>query len=440
MYVSDEDKFFRMDSDEWLTMQGFNARFNREVQAEDDEDGNKSAAWLALDLLNAPVVTRPIYLPWADQTFEMDGVSCVNTYRLSSVPEPVEALSDTGRKAVQTILTHLNLICGGRAEVVQTMVDWMAHNVQRPGVKIRWSPLIKGIEGDGKSVLGSLMAAVMGRSNVRNVSPKVLGTDFTGWAEGSCVAVLEEIKLTGHNRYDILNALKPFLTNDSVEIHRKGQDPYDAINTTNYLAFTNHGDALPINDTDRRWLIVFSPFSDRTELAAKVREQKGRGGSDSDVLGAYFDSLHDAVNTHRAELRRWLLDWPIASSFKPNGTAPHTDEKALMVGMSRSEEELAIKDLLEKGGVGFNTTIFASARLYAAYLQSGADSSLASTSWNHVLKKLGYTRLPKKVKWDGRAESVWVKGSKNLEPGVCRSELDKTLHLGGEGSGSDDLF
>lgn len=177
------------------------------------------------------------------------------------------------------VMRHLNLLCGGREPVVQTLVDWMAHNVQHPGVKVRWAPLIKGVEGDGKTVLGSIMAAVMGRSNVRNVSPKVLGTDFTGWAEGSCVAVLEEIKLTGHNRYDILNALKPFVTNDSIEVHRKGKDTYDAVNTTNYIAFTNYPDALPLTDTDRRWWIVFSPFTHKDEMEAAIRAQAGAAGA-----------------------------------------------------------------------------------------------------------------------------------------------------------------
>jgi len=439
VYVSDEDKFYRIDSDEWLTMQGFNARFNRELPRDDDE-GGKSAAWVALEDFRIPTVTRARYLPWADALFDLDGVSHVNKYRHSSVPQATEYLSVDGKKAVEIVKRHVGLICGHRPDVSRTLLDWMAHNVQRPGVKVRWAPLIKGIEGDGKTVLGTLLAAVMGRANVRNVSPKVLGTDFTGWAEGSCVAVLEEIKLTGHNRYDILNALKPFVTNDSVEIHRKGQDPYDSINTTNYIAFTNYPDALPLTDTDRRWWIVFSPFTDRTGLAAAIRSQGWGDGSDDQVLGAYFELLNNTINTCRAELRRWLLDWKVSDTFRPNGSAPMTQEKAVMIGMNVSDEEMAIKEALEKGGVGISQDVFASSYLRNELINSGAEVRLETTAWNHALKRIGYTRVPKKVKWRGGAEVIWVRGHANWEPQQIRARLDKTVRSEPEGSESDDLF
>lgn len=58
VYVSDDDKFYRIDSDEWLSMQGFNARFNREVPMGEDGTISKSAAWLALEDYAIPNVTR----------------------------------------------------------------------------------------------------------------------------------------------------------------------------------------------------------------------------------------------------------------------------------------------------------------------------------------------------------------------------------------------
>jgi hypothetical protein len=32
---------------------------------------------------------------------------------------------------------------------------------------------------------------------VKQISPKVLGTDFSDWAHGACIGVLEEIRLAG---------------------------------------------------------------------------------------------------------------------------------------------------------------------------------------------------------------------------------------------------
>ena len=339
---------------------------------------------------HVPTVTRGMYLPWAGPRFTEAGIDCVNTYRPSTTPTPVAQLSADGRGAIEIVKRHFDFLAGGRAEVVQTLIDWMAHNVQHPGVKIRWAPLWKGVEGDGKTVMGELMASVMGRVNVKNVSPKVLGTDFTGWAQGSALVVLEEIKLSGHNRYDILNALKPFITNSSIEVHRKGKDTTDSINTTNYIAFTNYADALPLTDTDRRWWIVFTPFATSSDMADAVA---GVAAS----LGAYFDALHDAIQKNPAELRRWLLDHQISASFKPNGSAPMTDEKALMVSSAMRDDEATVREILAEsasGNVqGVTPKMFSSQSMSEALMMADTEFALATTSRNALFSKCGFTKV-----------------------------------------------
>ena len=434
VYVTDDDKFFRIDSAEWLSKQGFDAKFNREMPRNEEGEITTVASWYALNEMSVPVVTKAIYLPWAEGRFVLDGTEYANTYRPSSVPEAAPTLSGAGVHARNLMLRHIRLLCDNREAEVQTLLDWLAFNVQHPGVKIRWAPLIKGIEGDGKTSLGTLLRAVMGSVNVRNVSPKVLGTDFTGWSQGSAVVTLEEIRLTGHSRHDILNALKPYVTNDSIEVHAKGKDPFDAINTTNYMAFTNFVDALPLTDTDRRWWILFTPWANREQLSASI----GAGAS-RDVLGAYFDELNRVMENSRAELRRWLLDHPISPNFRPNGSAPASSEKALMIGMNVSEDEMTVRDTIEKGGVGVTKQVFLSSRLRALVSENGGVEDDKTQAWNRLLVRCGYTRLPKKLKWRGRTDPVWVLGSNLSEPDEIRQILLKTLPVGSD-DGEEDLF
>lgn len=430
-YVTNDDKFFRPDSEEWLSKQGFNARFNRELPR-DEDSGPPDASAFVLNDLCLPVVTKSMYLPWAAGVFVHEGVPCVNTYRPSTAPVPVDKLSAADWAIIKLVTQHIDLLSGGRPEVTATMIDWLAHNVQKPGVKIRWAPLWKGVEGDGKTVMGSLLASVMGRINVRNVSPKVLATDFTGWAEGAAVAVLEEIKLTGHNKFDILNSLKPFITNDSIEVHSKGKDTRESVNTVNYIAFTNYSDALPLGDTDRRWWIVFTPFTSRGDMETAVRGMAPN-------LGIYFDRLHDAIQQHPAVFRRWLLDYRISDTFRPNGSAPMTAEKAVMISMGSSEEEDAVRDVLstceasatpgdERAAVrGVTPNLFSSRCMGDALVLSDADISINGYTRNKLFGQVGFTKLPKKVKWNGEAHLIWVKGGLNPEPELVRQILDKTL-------------
>ena len=438
-YITDGDEFYRYDSDEHLTQQGFNAKFNRELPRGEDDAVTVQAAAQVLNDDQVPTVTRGVYLPWAGPAFELHGVKCVNTYRLSTTPAAVASVSAEGREAVAVVLRHFHFLAGGRPEVVTTLVDWMAHNVQKPGVKIRWAPLWKGVEGDGKSLMGSLMASVMGRVNVRNVSPKVLGTDFTGWAEGAALVVMEEIKLTGHNRYDILNALKPFITNDSVEVHSKGKDGRDSVNVTNYIAFTNYADALPLTDTDRRWWIVFTPFASSQEMAAAVA-----GVAPS--LGAYFDRLHDVIQKHPAELRRWLLDHVISAAFKPNGSAPMTDEKAMMVSSSMRDDEAEVREILEQSGSakvqGVTPKLFSSQSMSEALMLADTEMSMATTSKNLLFSKCGFTKVPSRIKWNGMPHRVWFKGSVIPSGDDIRNLLNATICEKSQEKGTEclDLF
>lgn len=446
VWVTDDDKFYRMDTDEWLTMQSFNAKYNREIQGQDDEF-HKTASWVALEDLQLPTVTRGKYAPMRvpgraingkvidSLVFEEDGVLFVNTFRPSSVPPTADVIDADGRQAIEVVLRHVRLVAGGRQRIVDILLSWIAFNVQWTGLKIRWAPLIKGIEGDGKSFFGLLMGALIGRPNVRNVSPTVLGTDFTGWAEGACVAVLEEIKLTGHNRYDILNALKPYITNTSVEIHRKGRDPYNAENTQNYIAFTNHSDALPLSDTDRRWLVLHTPYSTQEEFERIVREMSGL---DND---AYFSELFSTLETHAAALRRWFMDYVICDEFKANGHAPQTEEKQMMIALSKSAEESMIEEIVEIGALGVTKTVLASSCLSDAMQSFGSEITLATTALNRALTKSGWSKIPKRVKWNGRAHWIWTRGTVPSWNQSLKAELDKTLSLAGSGSRlAVDLF
>ena len=171
-----------------------------------------------------------------------------------------------------------------------------------------------------------------------------------------------------------------------------------------------------------------------------IRSQLGVAGSDRDVLGAYFDALHGAIHTCRADLRRWLLDWPISAGFKPNGSAPMTEEKGVMIGMSVSDEEMAVRELLEKGGPGYTEEAFVSSYLRNAVLNSGADIDLATSSWNLLLKRLGFTKWPKRVKFNGATEIVWTKQATLSGVTTVIASLNETLTGNREPESVDDLF
>lgn len=419
-YVTDVDKFYRYDTEDWLTQQGFNARYNRHIPP---GDNRPTAYTLALETFNLPVVRRALYWPGGDKKPAHEGGYVINTYRPSSVPDAAEVETGPGKTAVELIKAHINLLANNRPEVATAIIDFLAYCVQNPGKKIRYAILLKGVEGDGKSLLGSLMGHVMGQANVKMISPKAVASDFNGWSEGSCLGVLEEIRLVGHNRHDILNAVKPCITNDVIPIHRKGKDEYNCPNMTNYIAFTNHSDALPLEDTDRRWLIIFTPWNSMEEMAARLTVP----------VSKYFDAIHAALKDCAPYLRRWLLEWEVSPTFNPNGRAPDTLEKQTMISLGVSDEETMARDLIARGITGVSEKVISTSELTQALAAEGLPM-LIGRRVTALMLKLGYTRVEKPIKWtgfDNRTRRVWVKGSVPDLPSLHRL-LDETISLGSE--------
>jgi hypothetical protein len=385
VYVTDEDKFFNVNTKRRVSVQGFNAMFNREIGGDD-----VNAARTALDDWDMPNVQRTAYVPWLGSLFDMGDVPCANSYRPESMPVVVP---HDGSRAVCLVEQHVRTLLGDSAN---TFIQWMAHNVQHPGRKIRWAYIIKGIPGDGKSLLGTVMGQVMGAENTIVISPRVLGTDFNGWAEGHCVGICEEMREVGHSRHDNMNAMKPNITNDTIPIHRKGRDEYNIINTTNYVIFTNYADALPLDEGDRRFAVVFSPFDNKEQIEEKFGAE-------------YFAELHDAIHNEPGELRSWLLSVDLAG-FDPNGPAPMTADKESMIAMAKTDEELLAEEVIREGAVGVTFEVLSSGHLTAA-MRAKSDEFLRTTQVARLLVKLGYTQRGTPVWWNGKTCRVWTKAS-----------------------------
>lgn len=432
VYISADDQFFKMNTEVRMTTQGFNANFNRYMPRDENGMVTVSAHTMALEHYRIPAVNRGLYMPKCGPLFNelggnRVGVLNVNTYSETSVPVADKVYTEAGLKAVELFKKHILMFCDQREREAKLLMSWLAHNVQKPGVKIRWAILLKGIEGDGKSIIGDLMRSVMGTMNVKSVGPTVLAKDFNGWSEGSCLAIIEELRIAGHNRYDTANRLKPLITNDAVEIHRKGKDSYEVWNTQNYISFTNYVDALPLTNTDRRYMIIFSPFTTKEELEIAT------GGS-----AKYFSELHNALHTQFRAVRKFLLEYKIDyNEFNPNGHAPESDEKNQMIEMGISDDQRLIQQCIEQGGVGISKNVLVSSYLRVAANFADSDTVISKHEFNKIMERLGWTKYPKRVWWNNKTEIVWHYGKVGNWEQKMLPILEATLP--GKLQNSDDL-
>ncbi len=418
-YLKARGVFRNIETGEECKTDAFNLAFAAVVPdmvASNGRTYRPTAAKYVLNDLGVEQAHDVLYWPKAAKFgmfFEHDRVRYVNSYLPNRVPKADQNWQS--HPAWQVVQDHLRQIL---PIDWKQLVKWMAHNVQHPGEKILWAPIIKGVQGDGKTTIYRVMMAVMGEKNVREISTQELTSEFNAWAEGSCVAVLEEIRIKGHNRHDAMNKLKPVVSNTTVSVVRKGRDGRNVPNCTNYMALTNHEDALALDADDRRWGVFFTKYRSREEMLAETGPE-------------YWDRLHSAYQDNPGVIRGWLENIDL-SDFDCNAAPEPTDAKKLMIELSRGEAEASVIEAIEMGAFGVDKLVIATDCLNDT-IKANGGYQLQSVILFKILTSLGYEKVDKAFKWKKKTRRLYVHKSKaewmemnDLHREEIRELLDKT--------------
>ena len=393
-YVAGQDVFFFRQGDRRYAPDVLNNMFNVYLMPQGGNDSGKPSIYAKDYLLNVvriPRVDQFSYDPAnAGLTFITDPVTntrFVNTYR-PTYPEPDEkGAAELGA----LIEAHVHNLFDQYAEM---LLSYLCFIVQNPGRKIRWSPLLQGAPGCGKTLLAMLLKAVLGPTNVRLTDADQLFRNYNGWAEGAQVVAFEEVRVVGHNRHQVMNRLKPVITNDEITIEEKYIKASQAPNITNYILLTNYQDALALTPDDRRYFVLFARY--------QTEEQVAELGKD------YFRKLFGAIDHSAPQLRHWMLSRTICDEFDPNGHAPRTIYRSEMVGAASTPIAVAIREALDDSTNPLITEDAVSLKALTDWLSAKGIREGSGQSVTSVLREFGFrsalrSRLP-----DGR-HSFWVK-------------------------------
>lgn len=345
-----------------------------------------------LNYVKVPKVYDNIYDPTQpnDIYIHKEGRSYVNTYT-RSYPEPDRP---NAGYCGDLLKGHLaNLIA--EPEYANTVLNFLAYNVQNPGYKIRWAILLQGTPGCGKTFLSDAMGVVLGASNVTCVDKEALDSGWNDWAYGSQLVGIEEVRIAGHNRHDIMNRIKPLITNNSIAINERFRSTRTVENHTNYLLFTNHHDALAIDENDRRYFVIKSPMQTRQQVF--------------DLGPDYFDDLYDMLENCPGGLRAFLEDYEINKDFNPHKVPGPTKYSKQLVEDTRSEVHTVIRDIIEQYPNGYvNNEIVCYGKLLDMIETSDYNGGFKHPQIAAVLREEGYTSKGR-LNIDGDRHRVWAK-------------------------------
>lgn len=361
----------------------FDVKHSRETPP--DGDGNPQRATVYADSRIA-CVHCGMYAPMFGEVFTHEGVDYFNTYRPNQLSR-VEA-----GEVAERVKRHVAHLLPDESEQ-QLLINYLAHNVQHPGVKIQWAIILQGVQGDGKSFFAEMMRHVLGFGNCNIIGAEALDEKYTAFAEGRCMVFIEELKLDNYRKYETINKLKPYITNTVVSVRKMYQDTYEALNTTNYIALTNFKDALPIDDSDRRYCVLFSQWQGREALEAFIKEHP-----------TYYPDLYEAMRQAPGEILDWLMSIKIPDSFYAAKRAPATAAKVMMQDLHRGDDWDAVADAIDKFRcVDINEHVINVSKLTA--LATGAFEDFpdfpGKNRLAHLLHDMGYTNCSR-VTFDGK--------------------------------------
>lgn len=341
-YVYGESSFHHADSNRLLTKEGFDALFmmpmGKMVGFTNSGTPVMSASTAALTVWEMQKAYGMQFHPGREEIFTEDGVTFVNRYRKAVIPDD----GYRGKRGVELLIRLLRDLYPDKRHR-ELIMDYLAHMYRYPAKKLKYALLLKGANEEGKTLLYRLMRRVLGKNNCATVQTSQLKKEFNDFIDGKLLCCIEEIKLSGKDGAEALNNLKAPITNQDVSVEGKGTKVRNIDNYCNWLVFTNFEDAVPIEDDDSRWLIIFSRFKTNEETAAWKEALTMEEGGD------YRDALYDEIEQHPWQFIRYFEKYKFSGEYKPNARAPKTVFKRLMTEDGRSEERVILEEMLAGG-------------------------------------------------------------------------------------------
>jgi hypothetical protein len=299
----------------------------------------------------------------------------VNTYI------PIETERTAGD--VSPFLLHLEKLLPERHDR-EIILSYMAACVQHKGVKFQWAPLLQGVEGNGKTLLTRCVTFAVGNRYSHLPPANELNEKFNSWLFEKLFIGIEEFCVPDNKR-EIVEIMKPMITNDRLAMRAMQRDQVMGDNRANFILNTNHRDAFRKTKNDRRFAMFFT--------AQQAVEDLSRDGMTPNYFSKLYKWLRDGGY---AAVNGYLHQYAIIDEYNPasGNRAPETTttQEAILAGMGRVEQ--AILEAIGEGVVGFAGGWVSSTALDRLLRQMRADGAIPVNKRRELMNSLGYDWHP----------------------------------------------
>jgi hypothetical protein len=283
------------------------------------------------------------------------------------------------------------------------ILKWLAHRVQRPGVKINHALVLGGKMGIGKDTLLEPVKEAVGRWNWTEITPQQMMGRFNGFVQSVVVRVNEARDLGDIDKFKFYDGSKQYIAAppDVIRVDEKHRKEFPVINVAGIILTTNHKTAgLYLPADDRRHFVAWSPLSKEDFDEVYWNDLWGWLGEDgSGHVGAYLASID-------------------LSDFDPKAPPPKTETFYAIVDAGQGSEDGDVDDILDDmsrpDAVTMDEVLQAQAFNPLGEL-TGGDTDLrgpkGSRKFLHVMERAGYSPVRNPDNTRGR----WPVGEKRLQ-------------------------
>lgn len=268
--------------------------------------------WKASDKRRTVLPTDVVF----DPTGQADPVSKINLFDGIAM-EPVDGDVEPMLELVRYLTSRASDNADEADEVMHWLMCWLAYPLQNLGAKMRTAVVMHGDEGAGKNFLFDTVALIYGKYGAL-VGQDELEDKFNDWRSCKLFVVGDEVSSRQelvHNK----NRLKALITSPTVQINPKNLPRREEANHMNVAFLSNELTPLALDNSDRRYLVIYTPRAKEFEFYRRLSHWRENGGTE-----AFY---------------AYLLDYSLGA-FNPFAPAPATAAKRDLIDINRKSPEL----------------------------------------------------------------------------------------------------
>lgn len=186
---------------------------------------------------------------------------------------------------IMELLLHL---CNGDEDLFLWVLRWIAYPLRNPGAKMTTAIVMHGDEGSGKNLFWEEVVAALYGQYGGVIGNAQIETPYNEWVSKKLFFVCDEV-VTRNELRQIKGKLKALISGKSMNVNPKHLPERAEANHMNFVFLSNELQPIALDQSDRRYLVVWTPPKKDPQYYADVAAEAFGGG----IEAFYHLLLHE---------------------------------------------------------------------------------------------------------------------------------------------------